>query len=63
MGAAVKSPVPSLLESSHVSVALPVIWNPLLHEAMHVPANAVLAVQSVLPSAIVGGVTHVIAEE
>ena len=58
-----KSPVPSLLESWHVRVAFPVIWNPLLHEAVHVPSNAVLAAQSVLPSDIFGGVSHVIAEK
>ena len=58
----VKSPTPSLLLSWHVSVAVPVIWNPILHEAIHVSSNAVLEVQSVLPSVIVGGESHVIAK-
>ena len=62
VGAVLKSPVPSLLESWHVRVAVPVILNPLLHEAVHVASNAVLAAQSVVPSDIVGGVSHVIAE-
>ena len=63
MGGVVKLPIPSLSESWHVRVAVPVIWNPLLHEAVHVPSNAVLAAQSVLPPVIVGAVSHVIAEE
>ena len=62
MGAVLKSPVPSLLESWQVRVAVPVKWNPLLHEAVHVSLNAVLAPQSVLPSFIVDGESHVIAE-
>ena len=62
VGDVLNSPVPSLLLSWHVRVAVPLRLNPLLHEAVHVPSKAVLAPQSVLPSVIVGGDSHLIAE-
>jgi len=62
VGTALKSPVPSLSESPHVRVAVPVRWNPLLHEAVHVAAWAVLAPQSVVPPVGAVGAAHVIAK-
>ena len=61
VGAVVKSPIPSLSESWHIRISVPVIWNPLLHEAVHVALNAVLAAQSVFPPVIAGGESQVIA--
>ena len=63
LGAILKSPIPSSFASWHVRVAVPFRVNPLLHEAVHVSPYAVIALQSVLPSVIFGGESHVIAEE
>ena len=63
VGAVLNSPVPSSSSSWHVRVALPLRWNPSSQEAVHVSSKSVLAPQSVLPSVIVGGESHVIAGE